>query len=112
MRPNRRPLSRKLRLPNVRAAGAIVKAWAKAALTPICATAARRSPLEKKDRIYRIVQDYEKMISPGAPVRSRSLGVSCHSGRRLAGASSDRSATSIIGPQRRWQYLIRRWALG
>jgi hypothetical protein len=82
-----------------------VKAWAKAALTPICATAARRSPLEKKDRIYRIVQDYEKMITPAAPVRSRSLGVSCHSG-------SDRSATSIIGPQRRWQYLIRRWALG
>src|SRR6476619_6739440 len=104
MRPNRPPPSRKLRLPNVRAAGAIVKAWAKAALTPICATAARRSPLEKKDRIYRIVQDYEEMITPGAPVRSRSLGVSCQS-------DSDRSATQIIVPQRRWQCLIRRWAL-
>src|SRR5205823_302237 len=112
MRPNRLPPSRKLRLPNVRAAGAIVQAWAKAALTPICATAARRSPLEKKDRIYRTVQNYEKMITPRAPVRSRSLGVSCHSGRRLAGASPDRSITSIIGAQRRCRYQIRPWMLG
>src|SRR6266576_3496280 len=52
------------------------------------------------------------MITPRGPVRSRSLGVSCHSGRRLAGASPDRSTTSIIGAQRRYRYQIRRWTLG
>src|SRR2546421_10275526 len=50
MRSNRPLPSKKLRLPSVRVAGAIVKAWAKAALIPICATAARASWRQQKWR--------------------------------------------------------------
>src|SRR5205814_8900168 len=62
MRPSRPPRSKKRRLPNVRAAGAIVKAWAKAALTPICATAARAwwRRQNRRDALLRVREDSAK----------------------------------------------------